>query len=608
MKIINVILSPKRNEFYPLFNELYEVNLPYFNCTKNLEGYYLDQGDYLYKLCYQSCEICYISGDETNHNCIKCKNNYNYEMPIGLYKNCYQNCSYYHYRDETDNNLYCTKSEQCPEEYNKLIENKKECVSSCQNNEYKFEFHNRCHEKCPLNSTERNNTKELEKFLINGEYFCKHICTEEFPFELILSQQCLNNCDTRDIINGLCILNYQNEEYDKIKIYDTILKNIENMFMSNDYNTSSLEQGNNEIFIYEELTVSLTTVLNQINDKNNSNISTIDIGDCERILKDECKIPYNQSLFMRKIDVIQTGMKIPKIEFDVYTKLNGTHLTKLNLSYCSNSKIDISIPTLIDGNLDELNSSSGYYNDICYTTTSESGTDIIINDRKKEFIENNKTLCQENCVFSQYDNNTKKVKCSCEDEGASPSFAYMKINKTKLYKNFIDIKNIANINLLVCYEKLFSKKGILKNYGSFSLIPIVISNFVILIIFYAKNLFKTISDQIRSIKIAKYNFEMIKKEKELPINNKGKKRHNHHKKEETKKIKMINNTYLPKFISINNSKSRLKKNPVKRKNNKNKIIFNKNNNNILNNNNNNKKSIINLKLNSKNQQIIENPN
>ena len=84
---------------------------------------------------------------------------------------------------------------------------------------------------------------------------------------------------------------------------------------------------------------------------------------------------------MKTIEVFQDGMKIPKIEFDVYSKLSGTNLVKLNLTVCENSKISISIPIILTESLDILNSSSGYYNDICYTTTYEDGTDIKLNDR-----------------------------------------------------------------------------------------------------------------------------------------------------------------------------------------------------------------------------------
>ena len=54
---------------------------------------------------------------------------------------------------------------------------------------------------------------------------------------------------------------------------------------------------------------------------------------------------------MKKIDIIQEGMQIPKIEYEVYTKFNSSNLFKLNLSYCDNSKIDISIPIALNGSI-----------------------------------------------------------------------------------------------------------------------------------------------------------------------------------------------------------------------------------------------------------------
>ena len=53
------------------------------------------------------------------------------------------------------------------------------------------------------------------------------------------------NCDINSIINELCILNYDKAE--KSKIYDTLLKNVEDYFISNYYNTSEIENGNNDM-------------------------------------------------------------------------------------------------------------------------------------------------------------------------------------------------------------------------------------------------------------------------------------------------------------------------------------------------------------------------
>ena len=109
-------------------------------------------------------------------------------------------------------------------------------------------------------------------------------------------------------------------------------------------------------------------------------------------------------MYILKIDVNQEGLKIPKIEYEVYYPLFGDSLIKLNLTVCKDSKIDLSIPIVITESLDKVNQSSGYYNDICYTYTSEDGTDISLSDRKEEFINNNLTVCEEDCDFINYDN------------------------------------------------------------------------------------------------------------------------------------------------------------------------------------------------------------
>ena len=206
--------------------------------------------------------------------------------------------------------------------------------------------------------------------------------------------------------------------------------------------------------------VTFTTTQNQKNNLNN-NKTCIDLGGCEKLLRKYYNLTNNETLYMKIIEVIQKGMKIPKIEYDIYNKLNGTNLIKLNSSICKNSKIYFSIPIEItDDNLDKLNSSSGYYNDICYTTKSESGTDIILKDRKEEYIK--KTVCQDDCDFSDYNYTSKRANCSCNFTESSFSFAYMKINIDKLLNNFKSIKNVANLNLLVCHKSLFCKEGLIK--------------------------------------------------------------------------------------------------------------------------------------------------
>ena len=104
-------------------------------------------------------------------------------------------------------------------------------------------------------------------------------------------------------------------------------------------------------------------------------------------------------------------------------------------------------------------------------------------------------------VLSKYDISNNIAKCSCDIKESSSFFKNIKIDKNKLYENFIDIENILNINILVCYKTLFSKKGLIKNYGSYSLIIIIITHFIFIIIFYVKKLYNEIKEEINKISL-----------------------------------------------------------------------------------------------------------
>ena len=376
------------------------------------------------------------------------------------------------------------------------------------------------------NCTIRENITIINNNIYN-KYFCKPLCNEEAPFEIIYNQDCVKNCAIKYIIDKSCILNYlvikpisdinnnmtnnekneeEKENYKEItkeeenKAKDIMMENIEVGFTADDYDTSNIEKGDNEVVEFENMKITLTTTDNQkSNNSINNNISTIDLGPCEDMLRNIYKIPENGTLYMKKTDVEIKGMKIPKIEYDVYAKLNDSNLIKLNLTYCENLKIDLTVPVKLNEEIDKLNSSSGYYNDLCYTATSESGTDITLNDRKNEFIQNNKTVCQDGCVFTEYDYNLNKAKCHCKVKKSSNSFSDINIDSKKLYDNFINLKNIANINILVCYKVLLSKNGIKKNIGTYLLIPIILMHFISIILFYAKNFFNKLKKIIQDI-------------------------------------------------------------------------------------------------------------
>ena len=510
--------------FFPLYEDVIN-NKTFIKCYKKIVGYYFDDNDHLFKKCYQSCQECDIKGNETYHNCLECKDNYDKIILYDLYKNCYINCSYYYYFDKNLSTIICTKNFECPEKYDKLILGTNQCIDEC-NEVLRYKFRNECFVSCPEGTIKSE----------NKSFYCEVICQKEKPFELIDKQICVEYCNSKLLKNNTCILKYETkktninnntieeqENDDNNEYQDLILENFDKGITSDDFDTSDLDNGEDEVYEDEKMTITITTTDNQKNNSN-TNLTSIDLGECEILLREYYNISEEKKLYIIKKDIYLAGMKIPKIEYDIYCKLTGANLIKLNKSICENTKINLLIPVTISEDINKLNSSSEYYNDIYHPSTSDEGTDIILNDRKKEFIENNKTVCQDDCVFSEYDYNYQKATCSCKVQESSSFFKDININTTLLYNNFVNIKNIANTKILACYKTLFSKNGILKNIGFYIVIILLLIHTINSILFYTRDT-KIIEHNINKITFGIQNWKLViqdNKEKMLIFKSKKK--------------------------------------------------------------------------------------
>jgi len=573
----------------------------YDNCTK---GYITDEitGIIFCKCELDQCLKCPPVALSKNL-CTVCNDNYygkeNDILNIGEYINCYKDPLGY-YLDKNDS-LYkkCYHScETCEIKGNNSTHNCQKCKNNFSIEIEKNNYFN-CYENCSF----------YHYFDENKIYFCtnNYSCPDEYPNLINHKLECSKNIDIYEIIKNL-------------GKNDTVLKYIENYLTSEFYDTSLLDKGEEEILKVIDITFTLETLQNEKNNIN-KNKTSIDFKECENILINKFNL-YNKTLYIKKIEAKEDEMKIPKIEYDIYYKFNNTYLKKLDLSICENEKILISIPIILKENLEKLNSSSEYYNDICYTTTSESGTDIILNDRQKEFCDKNKMVCQEDCEFIKYDNDSNKASCYCNVKESSISFSDMKINKKKIFKSFIDFKNIANISILKCYKILFSIKGIIKNIGSYIIIIISLFNIICVFIFYL-NQIKKLNIKINNISYGIINSNLIKTSKKkckknilsrnkIEDNSQNKiiienTKTNHFKKNKNKK-KNILNINDKEINKIKNLKDNKKIKPlainINNKNIDNNNIINTNN--IPNKNKSNKKNKNNRNKNILNSKITKN--
>ena len=179
--------------------------------------------------------------------------------------------------------------------------------------------------------------------------------------------------------------------------------------LTNEFEKLNIDNGNEMQVAQKNILITMTNTKNQ---KNNEikNISTINLGECEKKLKSFYHISNKSSLYILKMNVKEEGMNIPLTEYNVYYPFDNITLVQLNLTICKDTKIDISNPIVINSDIDKYNLSSDYYNSICSKATSNSGADITLNDRKKEFINKNMTLCEEDCILIDYNYTNKKCK------------------------------------------------------------------------------------------------------------------------------------------------------------------------------------------------------
>ena len=267
---------------------------------------------------------------------------------------CYKDCQ----SGVTDDNICKCELEMCL--FCQKLSLDKELCTKCNDNYYQIEndpsnigeyfncykepkgyyfdksdlLYKKCFERCETCETKGDN-KVHNCLECNSDY--------SFPFNFTNYLNCYKNDNITEIMEVIIELYLKNEtkvgELEEIKFYDMILENIESIFTSGEYNVTHLDNGTDDIFETDNLLVTLTTTLNQKNNKNLNMISTIDLAECENLLRLNYNLADNQTIYMKKLDIKQEGMKIPKIEFDVYSRLKQANIVQLNLTVCENSKI-----------------------------------------------------------------------------------------------------------------------------------------------------------------------------------------------------------------------------------------------------------------------------
>ena len=347
-------------------------------CYNNTpEGYYFDSIEEIYKECYATCKTCNKEGNEINNNCLECKQTFEFYINNNNISNCYIKCDCYYYFNE-ENNFYCTDKMICPEEYNKLIPNISKCINDCQkDNIYKYEYDNRCFLNCPEDTFyDENNNIYLKIIIIKTN--SNTIINTNSNIDINTNNK-INTDNTINIIYTEALFIPQtNKVNEEINDYIEKFRNY-----ANNYDVSKNEEKTEENngVIYQ-----LTNTDIQKNNTN-KNVSTLNLGDCEKELRKIYQIDESLPLIIFKIDYYTQDTLIPMVAYEIYHPENKS---KLDLKYCKHILVKLNIPVSIDeSKLYKYDPNSDFYNDNCFSYTTENETDIILNDSKQEFNDNN---------------------------------------------------------------------------------------------------------------------------------------------------------------------------------------------------------------------------
>ena len=473
-----------------------EYNGIYKKCYKEPPKYYFSGKEFL--PCYSSCQNCFGKGNKTHHNCISCDSDNAFVIKKtinkNITKNCYKKCDYHYYFDNK-NDYQCSQTKECPLSYKFLIVELGECVKTCPS-DYKMKLRNECYKECPKGISKQKDKTQ-----------CAIICPVDAPFELVEEQSCVDSCTIMERNEKLCITNnignMTNLQIQKI-IHDDIISDLVNKF------NYSIISDNYSLLIEEKnTTYEIITTKNQ--NKNNKT-SNINFGRCESILKEYYAIPDNEPLYILKMDAYIEGKMGPIVVYEVFYPLDSKNLVQLDISICEGETIGISYYLELE-NPELYDKNNPIYNDICHPYTSVDGVDMTLSEKQKDYENNNKSLCEENCEYIGYDKLDKLVKCNCDVKDNSALISEIKIDKNKLY-DFMSLNKIANFDVLKCLNLIIKIENLLINIGFYSFMPTFICYFLAIIIFCKKD-WKFVKNKINTYVIVKKNLEYLKERRRI---------------------------------------------------------------------------------------------
>ena len=334
------------------------------------------------------------------------------------------------------------------------IENKK-CMDECSSETYTDEINKQCLTECP-------------------------------EFTDVKNKKCVTECPEGTITNELNMCLEENKEEEK-KEEDEKTGDID--FYIDKIDDDLLNYASSDSFIkYDHYYLQVYQYKDNENINKiakNKKLSIINLEQCIKDLKSHHKISDNEDLTIIKIDEIIENSSVNKVTFLSYDSKGN----KLDNSICKNVEIQKPIinENLIDFSLSNtynelginiFNPKDKFFNDICFTYTSENGTDLTLQDRRKLIYQN--VSCEYNCEYHSINYEEKYISCNC-----SPITEKLIAQLKPFPNNIFDSKlTNFNCNVLKCTKLIFDGKIIKKNFGFFTSLILITSTLAALFFFF----------------------------------------------------------------------------------------------------------------------------
>ena len=523
---------------------------------KNLKesSYYLDYinsiNQFAYKPCYETCLTCFSNGNKNSNNCLTCKSgfvqlNFNEKQCTRDKNDCIYMNNYWIFND---NNIECistcenyivlngTNKGQCVENchnhinpysisssndlYSLICGDKKYCISYdvCNNGFFKIDFDLKTCDKlgeCQVDFFNNNNNlydpPPTQQVVINEMTLEEKINDISIRSKVIKISKNNNNYFIVDDYELSLIRDYyellksEESKYIDNKIY-LILSTQYLNFMITIYPLDIEDYANEKIFSFNNLGfVNFTNfypdflnyeieknkiILVAILEHQTSNSSIKDLNYFLFSFDEKSNDIYNLGNLMNLKDIKNNNNPL-EIQYPLYNYINNNSpVNKRNSEFLVENikKIYENYPDVELSNLNDP-----FFNDICSAFTTEEGTDITLNDRRKEYYVN-VSLCEVNCILIKVTNkdSNPRALCNCEIK-QDITFDNQKGESqkdTNQNDNFSSFSS-QNIKSFMCISESFNK-NISKNV-IFWIFIVVMFLQINLLIAYIKNKEMTIN-------------------------------------------------------------------------------------------------------------------